>query len=494
MQLSKATIADIQNNAIEKPEAALFLLPEKVLQFGTGVLLRGLCDYYIDKANRQGVFNGRVVVVKSTTQGSTDAFAQQDNLYTHIIRGVKDGNTVEQTIINAAVSRVLAASEEWDSILACAANKAMQLIISNTTEVGITFIPEHIMEGVPGSYPGKLLRWLYERYQCFDGSSDAGMIIIPTELLTDNAKKLRDILLQLASHNRLGEAFIQWLQNANSFCNSLVDRIVPGKASTEDTGYTDDLAIMSEVYSLWAIESSDGKVIERLSFAQTDTGVVVAPDIYKFRELKLRLLNGTHTLSCGLAVLAGFATVKEAMADKAFRKYVETVMLQEIAPAVTGSAITAEEANVFGMQVLDRFANPFIEHQWLSITLQYSSKMLMRNLPVLQQYYSKFGTAPRHIALGFAAYCCFMKSVQQEDGKYSGTVNGRTYAINDDKASLLHIHWQKSSPEAAVKSILSDEKLWHQNLDDLPGFTAAVTQYCALINQHGARQLIQNRL
>ena len=491
MQLSKASLQHIQNKMVQKPDASIFSLPEKVLQFGTGVLLRGLCDYFIDKANKQGIFNGRVVVVKSTSQGAADVFGKQDNLYSHIVKGIEDGNIVEQSIINASISRVLAAKEEWENILACAADKEMKIIISNTTEVGIAYTAENIMVGVPVSYPGKLLRWLLARYEYFNADINAGMVIIPTELLTDNAIKLRDILLQLAAYNKLDNAFTQWLREANHFCNSLVDRIVPGKASTAEIGYTDELAIMSEVYSLWAIEAADEKVKDILSFAKADKGVVIASDIYKFRELKLRLLNGTHTLSCGLAVLAGFVTVKEAMADEQFNKYVQSVMLDDIAPAITGEAISKEAAENFGRQVLDRFANPFIEHRWLSITLQYSSKMLMRNVPVLQEYYARFNKVPEHIALGFAAYCCFMQCEKDEHDNYVGKYNHSTYTINDDKAGMLYKHWQKGNTADVVVAILGDEILWQQNLNRFPGFTEAVTRYCGDIRQYGAKYILQ---
>src|SRR5450432_3985748 len=103
MYLSKKIIKKIKIKEIDVPEEAYFELPEKVLQFGTGVLLRGLPDYFIDKANKQNIFNGRVVIVKSTSQGDADAFAKQDNLYTQCIRGIENGQRIDEVIINASV-------------------------------------------------------------------------------------------------------------------------------------------------------------------------------------------------------------------------------------------------------------------------------------------------------------------------------------------------------------------------------------------------------
>ena len=126
MHLSRHNISKIKAQpGLIIPDEKLLSLPEKVLQFGTGVLLRGLPDYFIDKANRNGIFNGRVVVVKSTASGGMDAFDKQDGLYTILVRGIEDGKAVSETIICSAISRVLPAKEEWANILACAHNSDM---------------------------------------------------------------------------------------------------------------------------------------------------------------------------------------------------------------------------------------------------------------------------------------------------------------------------------------------------------------------------------
>ncbi len=190
MNLSKNNLSHITNDNVVKPSDALFTLPEKVLQFGTGVLLRGLPDYFIDKANRQGIFKGRVVVVKSTDTGDTTAFNEQDGLYTLCIRGIQAGKKIEENIICSAISRVLSAKQQWDQILKCAHSAELQIIISNTTEVGIQLVKESIFQQPPVSFPAKLLAFLHERYKIFEGNKSAGMVILPTELITDNGKKL----------------------------------------------------------------------------------------------------------------------------------------------------------------------------------------------------------------------------------------------------------------------------------------------------------------
>jgi tagaturonate reductase len=493
MQLSKKAIKEISpKEGLIIPDEKLLALPEKVLQFGTGVLLRGLPDYFIDKANRHGIFNGRIVVVKSTSQGSSDAFDLQDALYTLYVKGIENGALREEAIINSSISRVLAARGQWDEILKCARNPEMKIVISNTTEVGIVLTDDDITLAPPSSFPGKLLAFLYERYKAFYGREDSGMVIVPTELIIDNGAKLRSIVLELAAKNKLEEKFIQWLASANHFCNSLVDRIVPGKLPDADKkvaeqkfGYTDDLMIMAETFRLWAIESDSARVKEILSFAPADEGVVITPDIEKFRELKLRLLNGTHTFTCGLAFLAGFETVKEAMSDADISSYVRRLMMLEIASALDSESITYNEACVFANQVSDRFRNPALDHKWISITMNYTSKMKLRNVPLLLKHYSKTDKVPENMALGFAAFLLFMKCKGGADNVHTGEANGKKYTIQDDMAPYFADKWTNGNIDTFVNTVLSDKDLWGADLSKLNGFAEAVKENVQLLAKQG---------
>jgi tagaturonate reductase len=481
MILSKKNLLNIPSGDFKTPGENVFDLPEKILQFGTGVLLRALPDYFVDKANRAGVFNGRIVVVKSTQTGDADAFNNQNGLYTIVVRGVEDGIQVDQHIISSSISRVLSASHQWKEILACAANPELQIIISNTTEVGIQLVKETIHEGVPVSFPGKLLAFLYARYIYINGSPESGMLIIPTELLTDNGKKLKEIITELALFNGLDQKFMEWLEQHNRFCNSLVDRIVPGKPAPavkqeleKQWGYEDELAVVCEPYRLWAIEG-DKQIRKILSFSDLDEGMIITPDITKYKELKLRMLNATHTLSCGLAFLSGFKTVRSAMSDELFSSYIVNLMMDEIAPAIPYK-IEENEIKNFGMKVLDRFRNPYLEHQWLSITMQFSSKLRMRVLPVLHTYYERFQKTPELIAKGFAAYLLFMRPVKKEEDKYYGILGNQYYFINDDRAEYFYGLWEEGSIDYIVKKMLASTELWTADLNELDGFTESVTR------------------
>lgn len=479
--LTKQNLASgfTSNIPVQLPKPEVFAYPEKVLQFGTGVLLRGLCDYYIHKANQQGIFKGRVVLVKSTDRPGADAFTEQDGLFTHCIKGIDHGKAIEETVVNAAISRTLTAATEWNAILDLAQSADMQVIISNTTEVGIQYVAnDPISGGSPKSFPAKLLAFLVARFEHFNGSAESGMVIVPTELIINNGDVLKEIIVKLAADHQLPEAFTTWLNNHNHFCNSLVDRIVPGAPDAQtnaaicaDLGYSDKNLIISEVYSLWAIQGGS-RVKDVLSFAKADAGVVIAEDIEIYRELKLRLLNGTHTLMCGMSYLLGFRLVKDVMANGYLSKLIMNLMLSELALAIPYK-MDFKVADRFGRAVLDRFRNPFINHKLIDITVQYTTKMRMRNVPLVINYYQEFGKAPELFAMGFAAYLQFMHAVKEENGKYFGDSNGELYPINCDYAGYFYEAWK----DFDLKKILADTSLWGADLSALPGFEQAVQKY-----------------
>lgn len=487
---------------LTRPDASVFELPEKILQFGTGVLLRGLCDYFVDEANRRGIFNGRIVVVKSTDRGDASAFDAQDNLYTLCVKGVQDGQPIEEYTVCSAISRTLSAKNQWADVLAFARSADLQIVISNTTEVGIQLVEGEDVRATPGvatppaSFPGKLVAVLYERWRHFGGTPESGLVVVPTELLPDNGTALQEICLELAHRNSLEPEFIDWLEAANVFCNSLVDRIVPGKPNAGDIaeleaqlGYRDDLLIVSEAYRLWAVEG-DERVRKTLSFAQADSAVIIAPDIEIYRELKLRLLNGTHSLTCGINFLSGKNAVRESMIAPDNAAFIEGLMLHELAVAIPYD-VSADQAETFGRQVLDRFRNPFIEHKLLSISVQYTAKMRMRAVPLLLTYYRRFGHAPERFVIGFAAYLHFMKAVREEGGQFFGDRAGESYPIQDDQAAWFYqLYRQTNDPATVVSRTLANADFWGTDLNQLPDFTEAVTRCLTALREQGATAVL----
>jgi tagaturonate reductase len=467
---------------INRSNTSVTAWPEKVIQFGTGVLLRGLVDYVIHCANKTAMFGGSVVQVKSTSNGSSDAFDEQDQLYTVALQGMHEGRAVQEYQLCSSINRTLNANSWWGEVLRLADNPELRIIVSNTTEAGIVLQPDdNIFDAPPVSFPGKLLALLHQRYTVMQGNDSMGYVIIPTELISNNGDALKAIVLELARLNNCTPEFLRWISEANHFCNSLVDRIVTGKPSPDKLeahwqklGYKDQLLIECEPYLLWAIEGNE-KVKMALSFATQGSGVLVTPSIEKYKELKLRLLNGTHSFVCGLAWLKGFTTVKEAMQDEGMASLIADLMLKEIVPTLPYST---DETAAFALSVLDRFANPFIEHKWYSITLNYTQKMAFRNVPNLLAYYKQFNAVPHHMARGFAGYIRFMKVEGRTNrGDYYGLWKESQYVVNDPEAAAFLILHQRYSEEDLIKAVLAKDDWWTIDLNTLPGFTEAVWNY-----------------
>ncbi|MCP1383158.1 tagaturonate reductase [Runella salmonicolor] len=477
----------LSKQVIDSETQYTFDLPVKVLQFGTGVLLRGLCDYLIDKANKQHIFNGRIVVVKSTA-GSADDFAEQDGLYTVCVRGVdNEGQTIDEATAVTSISRVISAQDSWQSILQVARNPHLEVIISNTTEVGIQYVEESIFQSPPQSFPAKLTAFLYERFRTYGGKKDKGLVVVPTELITDNGLKLRECVEKISVYNELGKLFNKWLKYHVKFCNSLVDRIVPGKpdaatfaALQEKIGYEDALLTVAEPYLLWAIEG-DERVKKALSFEQISENVIVDEDISYYRERKLRILNGSHSAAAPLGYLSGFDITFQCMNDPAMSKYYEKIIYDEIVPTLPFEE-QMDELKVFAGDILNRYRNPFIQQKLIGITLQQSSKMNARNVATIRRYYQQFNKAPKLFTIGFAAYLLFMRAVKQQNEHYFGQRGEEFYVINDEQAAYFYEQWQGVTVEtvpAFVQAVLSNTKLWDTDLTKLPGFAETVTEYLA---------------
>lgn len=457
---------------------ALLALPERVLQFGNGVLLRGLPDYYVDTANKLGVFNGRIVVVK-TTPGNTDDFKKQDFLYTHSIKGFQNGQVVDETHINSSISRVLSALENWQQILDCAANPDINIVFSNTTEQGFIYLEEKLDDNVPASFPGKLLAYLFHRFQKIGHLGSSKICIVPTELVENNGDKLRSFLKNLATFNGLSADFEHWFDQKVVTCNSLVDRIVPGKPEREileryqtELQFSDNYLIESEPFNLWAIEGVPD-LGDWLTFSKCHEGIKIAADISIFKELKLRLLNANHSFSAGVALAHQLETVSEAMNDPDFQQFIAD-LVADIQTAIPIEIPEAEKTK-FAADVLDRFRNPNIRHFWSSIILNYSEKIKIRCVPLIRQFYLKNGRFSPAMLRGMAEY--FQISIptgKKEDGKFFTVISGLEVQLNDQMAAHLHENNMRLGVDATIRSQIAEYFLPDAPAAEIEALTAAV--------------------
>jgi len=457
-------------------------VPERILMFGTGAFLRGFVGEIIDEAIRDGRYEGRIVMVQSTGRRRADLLNGQGGLFTLRLEGLQAGETLREFRVCGAVSRALSAAGNWPALLELAREPAMDTVISNTTEVGITFQEESSLTGdtAPASFPGKLVAWLYARWQHFDGAAERGVTVLPCELIPDNGQALLALLLRQAQGHELPAAFQSWLKEDCRFVDTLVDRIVSGSPSAEkqaafeaELGYEDAMLTVCEPFRFWAL-AGEANLGDHLPWALDRPGIVMQTDIAPFRERKVRILNGAHTLLVALAYLHGCDTVAEAMEHAEIGPFLEAAIREEIIPALD---LPADLTGPFAAEVLDRFRNPFLGHQLLDISLQYTSKIKARNVPAIVAFVRKTGKAPARAARSFAAFLHFVRPVKQDaEGNWYGRRGDTRYRLRDEQTPFWAELYAKHEGDAAalVQVACAAKEIWGEDLSTLPGWVPAV--------------------
>ncbi len=476
--------------------------PVKVLQFGEGNFLRAFADWMFDIANEKGLFRGSVAVVKPIAAGSLDEFRAQDCRYTVSLRGVRDGQTQVENRIVTCISDVMDVVTEYERYRAYATCKTLRFVVSNTTEAGIIYDETDEFSACPPmTYPGKLTKFLYERFCYFEGDRKKGLIILPCELIEDNGGKLRECVLRYANRWELGVAFEQWLKEGCCFCSTLVDRIVTGYPKDElialrdDFGYEDRLITTGELFGLWVIESP-WEIEGELPFAAAGLPVVFTKNQKPYRERKVRILNGAHTSFVLASYLAGNTYVGESMQDTTVRQYIEKVLFEEIIPTLSLPKADCEQ---FAQAVLERFENPFIKHALLDISLNSVSKWRARCKDSLTGYVAQFGTLPKYLVFSLAALLCFYTSECEENGALVGRRLGQesgsgdeTFSIRDTADVLAHFKtYSTGEPELYVHETLKKEAFWGEDMTRMEGLEEAVLSYVKQIREKGMRTALE---
>lgn len=448
--------------------------PEKVIQFGEGNFMRAFVDWQLQEMNKQGLFNGSAVVVQPIAQSLGNLFVEQDNLYTVILEGLLNGETINTSEIITTVNRVLNPYTQWEQYLALAEDEQLEFIVSNTTEAGIAFDETDLITATPpNSFPAKLTALLYKRFEL----KKPGFTVIPCELIDRNGEKLLAIIKQYADLWQLDGSFKTWLDQENTFCCSLVDRIVPGYPRdradelNEKHGYIDNLMVKAEPFLLWVIEGPQS-LKESLPLAKAGLNVIITDNMTPYRERKVHLLNGPHTAMVPLAQLAGLETVEEVMLDPDFSVFVDDLFTRELIPMLD---LPQAELAAYAQQIKERFKNPFVRHELSAIALNSVSKYTARLLPVLLRYIDQKGQVAPYMTAALAA---LMVTYIENPGK-------------DDEAVLALFAQAKELPVAEqVTFLLSQTRLWGQDLTAYP-LVDPVNTAIEKIKTSGTRALLK---
>lgn len=473
-------------------------LPEKVLQFGEGNFLRAFVDWMIELSNRKGDFNGSVVICQPLEQGLGEVLNAQNCQYTVIMRGVENGEAVERIEQISSVSRCINPYENYEALMEVARSEELRCVVSNTTEAGIAYhAGDKRDDRPPVSYPAKLCAFLHERFTTFDGAQDKGLLILPVELIDDNGRNLKRIVLQYAREWALGERFTNWLEQSCCFASTLVDRIVTGYPRDQidelqkRLGYEDCALDTCEVFNLWVIEAG-AKWSEVFPVAKTDAHVVWTNDVVPFKKRKVRILNGAHTATVLAAYIAGHEYVLDFMKDPAFKNYMNGMLLDEVVPTLD---LPRDDLISFAQSVNDRFSNPFIRHRLLDIALNSCSKYGARCLPSLLAYVEQFQKLPPRLTFALAAFMRFYRGAWR-DGRFWGErEDGGIYEIRDSREVLdcMDKAWKAGDAAAAARAILGNTALWNgRNLLLVPELEAGVTAYLERMLADGVRTTIES--
>lgn len=478
--------------------------PIRVLQFGEGNFLRAFVDWIVDNLNEKAGFDGNVMMVQPLANGMGDMINAQKGLYTTCLRGIQNGKPVEEFRQITSVAGCINPYSDYDAFASQAENPDLRFVISNTTEAGIAYHAGDRLEDRPQvSFPGKLCAFLYRRYKAFGGDASKGLVMIPCELIDKNGDNLRRIVLQYADEWKLEKGFVDWVENACDFCNSLVDRIVPGypraeaDAICEKLGYKDNLIDTAEIFHLWVIECHRRSYEDELPTAKAGLNVVWTDDMTFYRTRKVRILNGTHTMMSLASYLCGIDTVEDSVKSPVVGPFMRDGLFNEIIPSMDGDV---EELKKYASDVLERFANPYIEHLLLSISLNSVSKFKTRDLPSVLGYVQKTGRLPQHLALSIAALIAFYRGTEFEGDALVGDRNGGKYLIKDSReyletfASIYGAQHKCNGclSKALCDGILTKEEWWGMDLTTIPGLKDAVEGYLVKIFDEGMEAAIRS--
>ena len=414
---------------------------ERIIQFGEGGFLRGFVDYFFQKLNDKGLFEGSVVVIQPIKTGMCDMLEEQNCEYNLFLRGVDNGKVVDEHTHIDIISRCINPYEDYESYLNLAKNPDFRFIVSNTTEAGIVYEDNNKLTDSPAnSFPAKLTALLYERFR----ERLSGFIILSCELIDHNGDELLKCCKQYAHRWELGEEFVKWLERENSFCSTLVDRIVTGfprdehKALEERIGQKDNMMDTAEIFHLWVIQ---GDHEDELPLKRAGFNVVWTDNVDPYKKRKVRILNGAHTSMVLAARMYGLETVGECMKDEKVVSILRKSVFEEIIPAIGDT----EDNRNFGNAVFERFANPFIKHQLLSIALNSISKFRARVLPTILEFKEQTGRYPNILSFSLAALIAFYKTDEANDSEEI-------------------IEFMK---EASVADILKREDYWGEDISSL---------------------------
>ena len=466
--------------------------PIKILQFGEGNFLRAFVDWQVDIANEMGIMDAGIAICKprpnsSQKRGTIEVLKGQDCLYHTYLEGVKDKKPMKEVRLIKSVQCAINPYEEYDKYEQIILSPELKIVISNTTEAGIRYEEDDLSALPPKSYPAKVAALLYKRFKHFAGDPTKGLCVICCELIEDNGSTLHEYVIKHAKHNNLEIEFIDWVEHNCNFCNTLVDRIVPGFPTDtideikEELGFDDNLVVKGELYHLWAIGGNGYEEVQRqLPLDKAGLHTLYMPSIKQFRDKKVRILNGSHTGMVPIGLQIGCETVMDAFNNSDLERFINTMVAEEVIPMIEEDQAELQE---FASGILERFYNPYIRHLLKSISLNSLSKWEARNYPTVIDNWRKAGKVAEKELFTFAALLTL----------YSGKVD---FEPNDTPEHIEFIQkvWNNDDIHGTVKAIVENRNIWTVDLTEVSPFVERVAKYVKDILECGMAAALKKML
>ena len=478
-------IQKLNKTTVNKPE-----LPIKILQFGTGNFLRAFVDWMIEKSNESGVTNHGIAIVQSTARNNEvqKKFEEQDYLFHVYLEGIKNKKPIKEVTLVKNIMTLVNAANEYKKYQELFLSEDLEIIISNTTEAGIRYEEgDDIFAEPPVSFPAKITALLYQRYKKYNGAEDKGLLVVCTELIEDNGSTLKEYVLKHAAYFKLEQEFVDWVNTACSFYDTLVDRIVPGfpKENIDEVkaeiGFDDDLVVKGEYFHVWAI-GGDDKIKAKLPLDKVGLDVIFMDDISQFRAKKVRVLNGAHTAMVPVALQLGCETVMDAFNTPAVEKYINTMVDQEVLPVIDGDP---QELKAFAASILERFYNPYLKHYLKDISLNSIAKWETRDFPTIADNYTKLNKEAKLAIFSFSALLVL----------YSGHAEvAFTPTDTPEFVEFIQSTFDKTNIEKWVSGIVSHKSMWKVDLTSVPFFVDEVVSGVKTILDGGMLKALETTL
>lgn len=474
--------------------------PERVLQFGDGVFLRGFVDWMLQRMNERGLFQGQAVVIQPFAEGSADEINEQNGLYTLLLRGVIEGITTDETELISSIRRVINPYTDYKSFLHCALNPDLRFIVSDTTSEGISYRPGgYYQDAPPSSFPAMLTVFLHKRFKAFHGRPDKAFIILPCEEADRNGDMLKQAVLRYSRQWYLEPQFIEWI-GYNEFLNTVADRMVTGypqdeiKELTNRIGYVDHLVNTAEPYHQWIIEAANPRLSVELPLVEAGLNAVWTDDLTPYRTRKVRILSGAHTIVALTAYLCGKHTVKQSMDDPLLFALISKALHEEIVPTLN---LPREQSAAYADSVLERMSNPFIKQHLLPIAQHSIAQFRTNVLPSLLEYWRRNRSVPSALCFSLAALIMFYRGTGLDSGQLVCRRGIETYRIDDEPSYLETFRdlWADydGTPASAcrlVARVLQHEPFWGMNLHELDGLAAQISTALVLMLNKGMTEAV----